>query len=169
MKPNKPSLPSYQSPEETKQRQLENWEKAVKASGESLKDTHTQKEYSFSTPELRQMVKLYTIETISHQAQDDKLNIDVLAFILEEVKKGKLSENHIKHVMEDVVGGKDVQEAVKREESDLNDIEEKIMKLIKEKPGLSVNAYMGLAIKDLNLKGKVDGKTLIDIIKKFVK
>ena len=41
------------------------------------------------------------------------------------------------------------------------------MKIIREKPGLSENAYMGLAMAEM--KGKIDGKTAIEIIKKFVK
>ncbi len=40
------------------------------------------------------------------------------------------------------------------------------MKLIKEKPGLSVNAYMGLIMKEF--KGKISGKGVSEIIKKYV-
>ena len=41
------------------------------------------------------------------------------------------------------------------------------MNLIKSKPGLSENAYMGLIMKEF--KGKVSGKEVMEIIKKFVK
>ena len=50
---------------------------------------------------------------------------------------------------------------------DLHGMEGEIMKLIKEKPGLSVNAYMGLIMKEF--KGKISGKEVSEIIKKYVK
>ena len=57
---NRPPLPSYQTPEQEKEKLLINWQEAIKKSNESLKNTHIQKEYSFSTTELRQMIKIYT-------------------------------------------------------------------------------------------------------------
>ena len=42
-------------------------------------------------------------------------------------------------------------------------LKKKIMNLIKEKPGLSENAYMGLVMAEM--KGKIDGKTAIEMIK----
>jgi uncharacterized protein YqeY len=41
------------------------------------------------------------------------------------------------------------------------------MKIIKDKPGLNANAYMGLVMKEF--KGKVDGKVAMQIINKFLK
>ena len=41
------------------------------------------------------------------------------------------------------------------------------MKIIKEKPGLSLNAYMGLIMKEF--KGRISGKEAIEIIKKYIK
>jgi len=55
-----------------------NWEKAVAENNTSLASTHIKKQFTFSASELRQMIKLYTIETIAKQAIDDKLNNDVL-------------------------------------------------------------------------------------------
>ena len=40
------------------------------------------------------------------------------------------------------------------------------MKLIKDKPGLNPNAYMGLVMK--KFAGKVDAKTAMESIKKIV-
>ena len=40
------------------------------------------------------------------------------------------------------------------------------MKLIKEKPGLSTNAYMGLVMKEF--KGKIGGGEAMTIIKKYI-
>ena len=41
------------------------------------------------------------------------------------------------------------------------------MNIIKEKPGLNANAYMGLVMKEF--KGKVSGGEAMEMIKKFVK
>ena len=49
----------------------------------------------------------------------------------------------------------------------INEIEEKFLKIIEEKPGLNANAYMGLVMKEF--KGKIDGKIAMEIIKKLVK
>lgn len=95
------------------------------------------------------------------------LNTDVLVSILDEIKKGKLREVHVGHVLEQVLSGKDLKESLIVEEQDIGDVEEKIVKLIKEKPGLNSNAYMGLVMKEL--KGKVSGKDASEIIKKYVK
>jgi len=95
---------------------------------------------------------------------EKKLTIDVIETILQAVNK-TISENEIYEVMKEVVQGKNVKDAVKREK--IENLEEEILKLIKEKPGLSVNAYMGLVMK--KLKGKVNGKEVIEIIKKLVR
>ena len=43
----------------------------------------------------------------------------------------------------------------------------RIVKLIKEKPGLNPNAYMGLVMK--NFSGKISGKEVMEIINKILK
>lgn len=92
------------------------------------------------------------------------INLDVLEKILEEVKKGKLNKNEIKPIFNDLIEGKSLADAIKKEE--VEDIEEKILKIIKEKPGLSPNAYMGLVMKEI--KG-INGKEAMEIIGKWVK
>ena len=107
----------------------------------------------------REKIPLSKIEKI--------LNKDILGHVLENLKKGKISENQIKHVLENIVKGKSYEEALKIKKEDLYGMEGEIMKLIKEKPGLSVNAYMGLIMKEF--KGKISGKEVSEIIKKYVK
>jgi len=95
------------------------------------------------------------------------LNKDILAQIIEALKKKKISEAQVKQVLERVVKGENLKEAFKFEKEDTNIIEEKIMKIIKEKPGLSLKAYMGLIMKEF--KGRISGKEAMEIIGKFVK
>ncbi len=87
--------------------------------------------------------------------------------VLNLFNKKKIKESNIKTVLENLVDGKNIDEATKIEKVEVSDISEDIHKLIKSKPGLTPNAYMGLVMKEF--KGKVDGKSAMEIIKKFVK
>lgn len=97
------------------------------------------------------------------------LNEDVLIEILKRLKEKKISERDVKDVMIEIVKGKELNEALKVKKVDMIGVgvEEKIHKLIKSKPGLSANAYMGLVMKDESLKG-IGGKRAMEIIGKFV-
>ncbi|MBU2459350.1 MAG: Glu-tRNA(Gln) amidotransferase subunit GatE [Nanoarchaeota archaeon] len=99
---------------------------------------------------------------------EEKLTKDVLTHVLDNLKRKKISEGDVKNVLEKIVKGEDYVKAVKVEKhASLNEVEEKIMSFIKNKPGLSTNAYMGLVMKEF--KGGVDGKVIMEIIKKYLK
>ncbi|MDP3986780.1 MAG: Glu-tRNA(Gln) amidotransferase subunit GatE [Nanoarchaeota archaeon] len=86
--------------------------------------------------------------------------------ILDAVKKEKISSGQIKEVMEKIASGVDVADALKLEMADVSDVEEEIVKMMKKKPGLSENAYMGLVMKEFS--GQINGKEVREIIKKFL-
>ena len=94
------------------------------------------------------------------------LNKNVLVFILEALKNKKISESHIKQILERIVDGKSLNDSIVFKKEDIDTLEEKIMKLIKNKPGLSEKAYMGLIMKEFG--GRVEGKEAIEIIKKYL-
>jgi Glu-tRNA(Gln) amidotransferase subunit E-like FAD-binding protein len=102
-----------------------------------------------------------TLEEVEEILED--YYFDILKF----VKIGKIQENKIQEVMRALVLGKSFEEATTFEEVELDGVEEFVMKIIKEKPGLSSNAYMGLVMKEF--KGKIDGKTAREIIGKYIK
>ena len=106
-------------------------------------------------------------ENISISKISKILNKDILMHVLENLKKKKIFETQIKNVLERIVKGKTLEEAIIFEREDLNVIEEKIIKIIKDKPGLSKKAYMGLVMKEF--KGKIDGREAMEIIKKHMK
>lgn len=85
--------------------------------------------------------------------------------VIDLVNKKKIQEKDIKNVFERVVDGKSLNEAIKIERVQNHAIEEHIMNLIKHKPGLSENAYMGLVMKEF--KGKISGNEVMEIIKKY--
>ena len=91
---------------------------------------------------------------------------DHYADVLTLIKKKKISESDIKRIFEDIVDGKSLEDTLKVEKSEISDIEEKILDIIKSKPGLSENAYMGLVMKEY--AGRINGEEAMSIIKKFV-
>jgi len=94
------------------------------------------------------------------------LNRDVLGSVLEKVHKGTIQASEIKHVLRAIVKGES-HEISEIKKEDIHEIEEKISKIIKEKPGLSVNAYMGIVMKEF--KGKISGSGVAEIIRRFMK
>lgn len=98
---------------------------------------------------------------------EEILNRDVLVFILDALYKEKLHEGDLKMALERIVQGIDLKDAIKFEKKDLADVEEKILNIIKEKPGLNPNAYMGLVMKEM--KGAISGQEAMGAIRKLLK
>lgn len=90
------------------------------------------------------------------------LNVDVLGEILSQVDK-KISSSDVKNVLTKLVQGKSIKEATEKSQIDL---EKEIKKLIKEKPGLTSQAYMGLIM--AKFKGQVSGKDVMDELRKLI-
>jgi Glu-tRNA(Gln) amidotransferase subunit E-like FAD-binding protein len=88
----------------------------------------------------------------------------VLEEILEKVASGSIESSDAKKVMEKVASGEKLENALKIEKISHDSLEEEISKLIKEKPGLRPNAYMGLVMKQFG--GKIDAKKAMEIINK---
>jgi glutamyl-tRNA(Gln) amidotransferase subunit E len=98
---------------------------------------------------------------------EEKINLDIIENIINCVKEKKIEKHDVKHVMEEIVKGKPLSEAIKLEKIDLSEIETEIAKLVKEKPGLSIGGYMGLIM--AKFKGKVSGKEATEILQKLIK
>lgn len=105
-------------------------------------------------------------ENISSERIERFLNKDSLFFILNQLKNKKITDSQIKQIMTRISKGTKPEDAVLFKKEDSEKIEEKIMKLIKEKPGLSEKAYMGIIMGEF--KGKISGKEAIDLIKKYL-
>ena len=95
------------------------------------------------------------------------LNIDILNEILSSLKSKKIGETDIKDILLKISEGKSLDEILKIEKANLNEIEEEILRIIKSKPGLSNQAYMGLIME--KFRGKINGKDAIEIVKKHIK
>jgi Glu-tRNA(Gln) amidotransferase subunit E-like FAD-binding protein len=97
----------------------------------------------------------------------EKILEDKFSGVLQQVKRRKIPESQVRHVLETMVEGKPPEKIFKFKKEDAHLIEEKIRKIIKEKPGLSEKAYMGLVMKEF--KGKIEGREASEIIKKYIK
>jgi len=95
------------------------------------------------------------------------LTKDVLISILDGVYREKISERNVKSVLEKIISGIPIKDAMKLDKKDLVGIEEEILKIINEKPGLSLNAYMGMVMKEM--KETISGKEAMEIIEKLIK
>lgn len=118
------------------------------------------------------MLAIWPKEISSHEKIEiekvcKKLNIDVFEAIAEALASGKIYDNNVKGIMSEVAKGKNISDALKIEAVELKDVENDAKKIIHEKPGLNINAYMGLLIH--KYKGKISGKEIMEILKKYVK
>lgn len=102
-------------------------------------------------------------QNVSLDVVGDKIDEDVLESVLERVGKD-ISEGDVQMVLERIVSGKSLEEAIKKESIDLDS---EIEKLLKEKPGLNANAYMGLIM--AKFKGQVNGKEVMEKITELMK
>lgn len=96
----------------------------------------------------------------------DVLSENVLEKILEKVDKKDIEKGDVREVMLNLANGKSLEDSFKIEKMDDNEIEEFVSKLLKDKPGMRPNAYMGLVMKEF--KGKVDAKKAMDIINRVL-
>jgi len=101
-----------------------------------------------------------TLEEVEEQV------MDYYGDILRLLNKKKIVEGDVKDILINLVKGMDFKEAIKIEKVDNSEIEEEILKIIKEKPGLNANAYMGLVM--AKFKGKINGKQAMDVINKLI-
>jgi Glu-tRNA(Gln) amidotransferase subunit E-like FAD-binding protein len=97
---------------------------------------------------------------------DEKISFDIIENIINYIKEKKIEKHDVKHIMEEIVKGNSLQEAIKLEKIDLGDVESEIIKIVKEKPGLSIGGYMGLIMS--KFKGKVSGKEVTEILQKLI-
>lgn len=101
-------------------------------------------------------------EKISLPDVESRLNIDVLGAILSEVGK-TISENDVRIVMTKIARGDSIENALVKEKIDL---EGEVRSIIEKKPGLNINAYMGLLM--AKFKGRVNGKEIMDVLNKEI-
>jgi Glu-tRNA(Gln) amidotransferase subunit E-like FAD-binding protein len=93
----------------------------------------------------------------------EKLSIHKLEQILEKISKKEIAETDTKTIMQKISQGISLEDAAQKSNIDLKS---EAQKILKEKPGLSQGAYMGLLM--AKFKGQVSGKEIADILKKLI-
>jgi len=120
---------------------------------------------------IAKMILLFPKEIASRTGKQlneiEDLLFDFYGDVLIALTENKISESDVKNVLMKFVLGKNIDEALKIEKADLGEIEEKILKIIRGKPGLSPKAYMGLIM--AQMKGKIDGKKAMEVVNKVMK
>ncbi len=96
---------------------------------------------------------------------EKKLTLDILETILFAVKSEKINESQAKEALTRIISGTETKKALIFEKID--NLEEVVMKIIKEKPGLSKQGYMGIVMSQL--KGRASGKEVMEILNTLVK
>ncbi|MFH1317330.1 MAG: Glu-tRNA(Gln) amidotransferase subunit GatE [Candidatus Woesearchaeota archaeon] len=102
-----------------------------------------------------------------------RLNLDISKLtdndyneVLDLLNKNQISKGNILDILEKKIKGEKIN-LKQFEKADESEVESEIKKIIKEKPDLSVGAYMGLLMKKYH--GKVDGKVLNSLLNKHLK
>ena len=86
--------------------------------------------------------------------------------VLRYLNEGKIAKEAVIELLTEAAKGKKV-DISKFKTISLGNLEEEIKEIISQKPGLTIGAYMGLAM--AKYRGKVDGKKVMEILRKFVK
>jgi Glu-tRNA(Gln) amidotransferase subunit E-like FAD-binding protein len=94
------------------------------------------------------------------------LNERILEVVLEKFDKKEISEGDVKPILFKIASGTGVAEALKVQRVDESKLEEDIRKIVKEKPGLTTGAYMGLIIGRLG--AGIDKRKAMEILNKVV-
>lgn len=94
------------------------------------------------------------------------LNERVYEKVLKAVASEKIEVSDVKPILMKILSGVDLEDALKVEKVDDNEIENEVRKIVKEKPGLRANAYMGLIM--AKFKGKMDAKKAMELINKVL-
>jgi len=94
------------------------------------------------------------------------ITLDILETVLQAVADEKIKEGDVRYVLEAIGDGKTMEEALEVERIDLVVVEAEIAKIVKEKPGLNLGAYMGLVMQ--KFKGQVSGAEASEILGKLI-
>jgi Glu-tRNA(Gln) amidotransferase subunit E-like FAD-binding protein len=91
---------------------------------------------------------------------------DMILETLELLNDGKITKDAVPEIFVKKAKGEKIDLSSYKAVDD-SSLESEIKKIVAEKPGLNMGAYMGLVM--VKFKGKVDGKKASQIIGKFIK
>jgi glutamyl-tRNA(Gln) amidotransferase subunit E len=95
----------------------------------------------------------------------DKIKPKDMNMVLEHLNTGKITKAAVLELFLDILNGKKLN-LNKYKTASTNDLEKEIKAIVKQKPNLTIGAYMGIIMS--KYKGKVDGKEVMKVLKKLV-
>ncbi len=116
---------------------------------------------------IAKLLVLWPQEIIKKTKPKNPLTLDIIETILQAINNNKITENNAKQVLREYLQGKSITESLKKQKTNISKLEQEIEQLIKNKPDLSIKAYMGLIMQ--KYKTQVSGKEVMDTLKKLVK
>jgi len=94
------------------------------------------------------------------------LNEKVYEEILNAIDDEKITVSDVKQVLIKIISGVGVKDALKIEKISDDDIEKEIREIVKSKPGMRANAYMGMLM--AKFKGELDAKKAMELINRVL-
>jgi Glu-tRNA(Gln) amidotransferase subunit E-like FAD-binding protein len=123
--------------------------------------------FKFKTLEMKYVANVlvnYSKEIQSRFNLDaSKLSKEDFKEVLGYLDEGKISKEAVLEILVELLKGNKI-DLTKYKALDANEVEKIIKKLVEENPNLTIGALMGDAMKIL--RGKVDGKVIMDLLKK---
>jgi len=121
---------------------------------------------------IAKMITLWRVEIANKLKKSEEeiknlLTEAIYEKVLEALRNNKITEADVRGILIKIAEGAKIEDALRIEKVDYNKLEEEISRIIKEKPGLTASAYMGLVMS--KLKGKIDARKAMEIINKIVK
>jgi len=153
---------------------VEEFEKKYKISQELAKELVDNESFELFIKKFKNLepsIVAYTLINIPKEIRarfnldSSKLKNEDFEEVLDYLNRGKIA----KEAIIDLLIKKIKNEKIKLEEFEAvseKELEKEIRKIIEEKPGLNISAYMGLAM--AKHRGKVDGKKVMELLKRFV-
>jgi len=123
-----------------------------------------QKIFPNISPSITAQILIETPKEIKSRLQlnPDKLTQEDFFMVLKHLNNGEIGKDAVIDILAEIVKGHKIDLAKYKQLSD-EELKKEIARIMKEKPGLLQNAYMGLIMN--KFRGRVDGKKVIEIIR----
>ena len=147
---------------------IDEFEKKYNIPKEIARDLVDNEDFEYLKERFKHKDTWIIIRTLTNTPNEIKAKLNTTDFenVLSYYYEGKIAKEAIADLLEKKSRGEKIDLSHFESVSE-KDLEKEIKEIIKEKPGLNASAYMGLAM--AKYRGKVDGKKVMELVKKFVK
>ncbi len=142
-------------------------EQIIKESKQEVFENFVRK-YSKIEPKIIAQTLILTVKDIKsrHELDADKLKNKDFDFVFSSLNNNEITKEAIPEILIDILEGNKIN-LKKYQPVSYEDVEKEIKDIIKKNKKLTINAVMGMIME--KHRGKVEGKKVIELIKKYVK